>query len=265
MSDYATLATGLARRLLPTADVDVGARLRPVDPSYVQFLARSLDEQGLQHPIVVRPSEQGRWRLVAGAHRLAAAKALGWDEISAEIRDDLKNDDEARLAEIAENLMRRELSALDRATFLMEWRETMYRLHPELRQGGDRQSAEFLWKKSQTANLAVWSEVAARVGLSERSIQRACRIAETLHDDVKARLRGTELADNQSRLEALARFKTRTEQLAALDIQLRGPEPRVVPTDDEIFSRFLRSWNALPLRLQRRFRRDVLGEEKSGE
>jgi ParB-like chromosome segregation protein Spo0J len=58
--------------------------------------------------------------LVAGAHRLAAAKQLGWDNIECFIlRDEL--DDQSRLWEIAENLHRAELTALEKSELTDEW------------------------------------------------------------------------------------------------------------------------------------------------
>ncbi|MFT8664020.1 MAG: hypothetical protein ABF772_03195 [Acetobacter orientalis] len=42
------------------------------------------------------------------------------------------NDDEVELLEIDENLCRRELSALDRATFLTRRQDVYQKLHPEV-------------------------------------------------------------------------------------------------------------------------------------
>jgi len=64
--------------------IDVGERLRPVDPDYVALLAASMAERGQDTPIVISAgSPDGNHRLIAGAHRLAAAQSLGWEEIEA--------------------------------------------------------------------------------------------------------------------------------------------------------------------------------------
>lgn len=247
-------------KLLPLAAIDVSNRLRPVDGAYVTFLALSLDEQGLNEPIVVRPGKApDQYKLVAGAHRYAAAAQIGWEDIPAIVRLDLTGDDEARLVEISENLVRRELSALDRAIFLREWRETMFRLHPELRQGGDRKSAEFQWR-DQTAKLAVWSDVADRVGLSDRAIRRSCAIAEKLDPKAIERIRGTDLAANQAKLEVLAKLP-RKAQIKQVEQLLKGAKPAAAtPSDDDILSRLTRLYRAAPKTVQRRFRAEVLKE-----
>lgn len=68
--------------------IDVGERLRPVDPDYVALLAASLAERGLDTPIVVSAGgPDGNHQLIAGAHRLAAARSLGWAEIEALVSD----------------------------------------------------------------------------------------------------------------------------------------------------------------------------------
>ena len=57
-------------------------RLRDLDESKVENIAASMGEIGLQQPISVWVSKDGAIiELVAGAHRVAAAKKLGWDKI----------------------------------------------------------------------------------------------------------------------------------------------------------------------------------------
>lgn len=91
---------------------------RPLDDGKVASLAESLQRLGLLNPIIVH-AEGGRIRLVAGHHRLAAALSLGWSEIDAMFIDG--DDVRIRLAEIAENLHRAELSRLERAELESEW------------------------------------------------------------------------------------------------------------------------------------------------
>ena len=55
--------------------------------------------------------------LVAGARRLAACKSLGWSEIPATVVE--LNDIDLELAEIDENLIREDLTALERGEQLL--------------------------------------------------------------------------------------------------------------------------------------------------
>jgi ParB family chromosome partitioning protein len=100
---------------LPLDTILLRDRLRPVSEADMMAVAASFAERGQDQPIIVRDAGDrgGKLRLVAGAHRVTAAKYLGWASIKAIIRD--MTSDEALLAEIDENLIRRELTILDRA------------------------------------------------------------------------------------------------------------------------------------------------------
>lgn len=94
--------------------IDVGDRLRAVDQNKVSQLAESMKVIGLLNPIYVSYSpDASTCTLVAGAHRLAAAKSLGWESIdTVELAG---GDLEAQLAEIDENLCRSELTPTEEA------------------------------------------------------------------------------------------------------------------------------------------------------
>lgn len=193
-----------------TADIsgiDTSNRLRPVDPSRVEALAASFSEIGQQQPIVVRPmADDGNGLiLVAGAHRIAAARLLGWTEIAA-IWLDL-DEASARLVEIDENLIRNELSEIDRALSLAERKRIYEALHPETAHGKARKPKKND-VKGKVANLATFAsfskDAANRTGLSDRTVRRAVELAAALSPEAITLIRGTKLADNQSQLKALA-------------------------------------------------------------
>lgn len=190
--------------LADIAAIDASNRLRPTDQARVEALAASLNEVGQQQPIVVRPRSDGAngLTLVAGAHRLAAAVLLGWTEIAAIWVN--PSEAEARLIEIDENLIRNELSEIDRAISLAERKRIYEALHPETRHGGKRPKTT----KDQVVNFATWSrfskDAAKRIGLSESTIQKSVQLAVALSPEAIALIRGTGLADNGSQLRALA-------------------------------------------------------------
>ena len=203
---------------IPIDRIDASDRLRPIDPAHVAFIAASIEERGLKQPIVVRPRGEG-YRLTAGGHRLAALRDLGYDELvvgpQVVIQD--VDDDEARLDEIDENLARHELNALDRALFLGMRKRVFERLHPETQHGGDRKSRKSLGEiKSPTWRLGFsarfTADVAERVGLSERTIQRACLLADALDPKAIEALRETPLRDNQRELLALAELSSERQR-----------------------------------------------------
>ena len=67
-------------------------------------------------PLVVRPLRGGRYEIVAGHRRFAAAEMLGWTDIPAVVRS--ANADHAYLLTLVENLQRDDLSPREEAAAL---------------------------------------------------------------------------------------------------------------------------------------------------
>lgn len=208
--------------------IDDTNRLRPVNMDWAETIAASVEQKGLDTPISVRPTEGGRFILVAGGHRLAAMKLLGWTELKVGdhviIRD--MSDLQARLAEIDENLIRHELTPLDRAIFLAQRKEVYEAMHPETAHGGDRKSKKTKDEiKSQTLRLDLparfTAEASERVGLSERTIQLALMLVEKLSPKTIDALRGTALERNFSALMTLAQ-EGHTDQFALAKLIASG-------------------------------------------
>jgi len=82
-----------------------------VDEEYIQFLMKSLREDGQLHPITVRLLPDGRYELIDGLHRVEAAKRIGWREIEANVMsvDDL----EAKFLSLKANIVRRNLEPVE--------------------------------------------------------------------------------------------------------------------------------------------------------
>ncbi len=76
-------------------------------------LANSMRTAGLLQPVVLRPSGDGAYELIAGERRWRAARELEWDEIGAVVRE---VDDRTLLTlALVENLQRDALSPIDEA------------------------------------------------------------------------------------------------------------------------------------------------------
>ena len=179
------------------SDVVIGETRRPVKSDYVQKLADSIKQIGLINPITIAPDN----RLIAGYHRLQAFIQLGETRIPAVILN--LSELEARLAEIDENLIRNEGSALERGEWLLE-RKTIYEeLFPETRHGGDRRSQDF--QEAESAVCFV-NDTADKTGKSNRVIKEEIQIARDISPEVKDKIRDTELADRKTDLLRLARM-----------------------------------------------------------
>jgi len=117
-----------AAATLPTSEV-APAAIDPnpwqprtvVNDAELAELADSLREHGLVQPIVVR-AKGDRFQLIAGQRRLAAARRLGWEKVPVRVLDV----DDRQMSEIAivENLQRRDLDALEKATSFKQYLAT---------------------------------------------------------------------------------------------------------------------------------------------
>jgi ParB/RepB/Spo0J family partition protein len=87
-------------------------------PQSVKDLADSIEQNGLQFPVIVQPRNEAdcyMWRLLAGHRRFVAINTfLKWPRIPASIRRNL-TEHQARLINLTENLDRRDLNVLEEA------------------------------------------------------------------------------------------------------------------------------------------------------
>jgi hypothetical protein len=178
-------------RLWPIDDIHVGDRKRSLNEAAVVGLLESMKVIGLKSPIIARRGdamidgilETNIVVLVAGLHRLEAAKRLEWDTIECSF---LKCDEiDAQLIEIAENLHRAELTAVERAEQIAEWsRLTKLRDERDRKKAGEQggvsgQNDQKLSKRGRKEGRPKGgtSAAARALGLSRKKIERAEKIA----------------------------------------------------------------------------------------
>lgn len=167
------------------ADVLTHNRLRPVTEAGVESLIASINETGvMKDAIHVRKKKDGSYHLIAGGHRMEAARRLGWDEIEAKVWTDV-TDDWARLMEVDDNIAGAELNPLDTAIFLAERKAIYERLHPEMFGTG--------FKGNQHTGKLVGDIVsfttatAEKFAMSERHVKRLVAAGSGLQaDEIKA-------------------------------------------------------------------------------
>lgn len=262
--------------LIDVDAIDVVDRLRPADVARAASITASMSQVGQIAPIRVRNGEGNRVVLIAGLHRLRAAQELGWSQIKAE-RVNLAAA-EARLVEIDENLIRQELTALDRAIFLVERKRVYEELHPTVRHGGDKRKKV---ASNQVAMLATWSrftrDAAEKTGLSERVVQRACHLASTLTPEIISHLRASPIADNGQQLKRLAEIEDADERLTiARTLAAGAPNVerarnmagigavRIDDPDEKAFNAFLGIWGRASARARARIRNHVTQYDAPG-
>jgi ParB-like chromosome segregation protein Spo0J len=177
---------------------------RSVDEKTVTDLMSSIKDIGLRTPITLlyvkdleTPDEGiigNAVMLVAGRNRLEAVTRLGWESVPFNKAPDLET---AQMWEVAENLHRRELVALERKELIAKW----------IRLRESREVSAQLASKSQRRAGRPESGInaAARdLGIDRTEAQRAMRVAN-IEPAAKTIVRAAGLADNQSVLLTVAK------------------------------------------------------------
>ncbi|HJO35214.1 MAG TPA: ParB/RepB/Spo0J family partition protein [Gammaproteobacteria bacterium] len=100
------------------------------DEAALVELADSIRAQGLVQPVVVRPSSEDRYEIIAGERRWRAAQLAGLHELPCVVR---RLDDRAALAvALVENVQRENLTALEEAEALARLRHEFELTHQEV-------------------------------------------------------------------------------------------------------------------------------------
>lgn len=240
----ALVADPLAGFVLVRVDqVDVGERLRAVDPVWAEALGQVMLREGQRTPIeICRLPGRDRWTLVTGGHRHAGAALAGIEYLRAEIVS--ADRDERRSREISENLWRDDLAPLDRAAFVAEAVAIQKRragIDPE--KHGRTVSAAVRWQKQVKAEAedasatiavayALSDQLVDAIGLSARTIRDDLMLYRRLPASLIERLRAADhpMLSHAGQLKALAKLEPEVQApvVAALLGEGRNAECRTV-------------------------------------
>jgi ParB family chromosome partitioning protein len=179
---------------------------KTLDESAIRELAASIREHGIIQPVVVRPSGEGRYELVAGERRLRAARIAGLRKVPALVRE-MKDQQSLEVA-LIENIQREDISPMDAAR--------AYR----------RLIEEFDLSQE---------ELASRLGKSRSAIANTLRLLQ-LPESIQQRVEKGELSEGHAR--ALLSIPTMNGQLLVADEVVRkGASVREA-------ERMARAWNS---------------------
>ena len=182
-------------------------------------MARSISEIGLLNPITINQEHT----LVAGLHRLEAAKRLGWTEIECNVctLDALQTE----LAEIDENVVRTELSVIEYGELLERRKEIYESLHPETKAGQGQAQAAGMNRAignniSDTMSATLKSfaqDTADKLGISPRTVERTVQMMNGLTEDARKVIRHfSNYKLNQSNAMKLSRMDPSKQKTAAI-------------------------------------------------
>jgi ParB family transcriptional regulator, chromosome partitioning protein len=182
---------------VPVDEVVVGKRMRPTNPLKVGELAQSFRDIQIINPISIDEN----YKLIAGNHRLAAAKECGWETIRAIVftHNELIN----QLQEIDENLFVNSLCYISQSENIAKREEILGVL-------GKRT------KRGQSAANGIFStdKIAEKLGVSNR-VYRLRRQVSNLIPVARDALRGTRHAQNLVDLVLLSRLEDEVQQRVA--------------------------------------------------
>ena len=217
---------------------------RTAAPVDVQKLAESMAEIGLMHPITLDADRN----LIAGLHRLEAAKLLGWSEIECTVcpLDELH----AELAEIDENYVRANLTPLQASQLLLRRKEIYETLHPETKAGaaqgnGMKRSADGDLTDNLSARPKSFAQDAAEMlGVNERTVRRQVKIAQDLTPEAQELIEESGVKVTQQALSQLSRLAPEQQTEAAEKLvsgtgQTESAELEPVADDGAMFRDFI--------------------------
>lgn len=196
--------------LVQISEIRVNPERREARAEAIRELADSISELGLLNPITVDCEHI----LIAGLHRLEAAKLLGWTEIECTVSG--LEGLQAELAEIDENFVRADLSPIDYGDLLLRRKEIYERLHPETKNGGDRRSEDFRTKNFRSDSAKSFAQdTADKLGVSPRTVELQVQMAKNLTPEAKAIIKETDTKITKTDAMKLSRMAPERQREAA--------------------------------------------------
>ncbi len=209
---------------LPAGQIEVPAgRMRALDPEAVDSLAASIEAIGVLLPVHVRLVRDGAhgeptYTLLAGAHRVAACARLNIP-VPAIVRESGSDLDD-RLLEIAENLHRCPLTALERDQHIGAWIEL--RGEKQKREAISGQADQKISRGRPEGGI---SAAARELGIDRKDAERAQRVAR-LSPEARQVAHDVGLDNHRGALLAAAREEDAAAQTAAIRRQAQDRRER---------------------------------------
>lgn len=198
--------------LININEIKVNPGRREATSEDVQRLSESIAEVGMMNPITVTADHT----LIAGLHRLEAAKKLGWTEVECRVSD--MDALHTELAEIDENVIRTGLSDLELSELLARRKKIYETLHPATiacNLPGHASNYESSSDKLTGEGKPFSQDTAEKMGVSPRTVERHVQIAENLTPETKEILHSTDRKITKQNLTKLSRLKPDQQTEAA--------------------------------------------------
>jgi len=210
-------------QLTKVTDVKIINRKRDIVDARVRVLEESIKAVGLEQPIVITEDNV----LVAGRHRLEVYIRNGWETIPSIVKS--YNEIDAEIAEIDENLVRFELTSLERSMQYARRKELYEIKYPRTKEArlqlakemadaednpGIRDESDVPERRDSFVN-----DTAAKTGRSTSQVRDEARlgadIMENLSSEIRSLIAPTKIADNKKQLKRLMAETDEDVQLEA--------------------------------------------------
>lgn len=204
--------------LVPISEIKISSGRRNVEPDGVKNLAKSISEIGLLNPISITADHT----LIAGRHRLEAAKLLGWTEIECTVNN--LNGLRAELAEIDENFVRTNLSAIEFGDLLLRRKNIYEELHPETKatkEGGPfrgNQHDNVVTENFSATSKSFVDDTAEKLRVTPRTVRNQLQTARNLTPEAKDIIRSSDTNISKTDARKLSRLAPDEQEVAATQL-----------------------------------------------
>ena len=146
------------------------------DNEEMREMAKSIKDEGIVQPLIVRPRKDGNYEIISGHRRKMASKIANLKELPCIIRD--MTDDEAVIRMVNSNMQREKILPSEKA-FAYKMK-----LEAEKRQG-QRTDLTSVQNEQKLDNKTTRQKIAEELGESESTVQRYIRLTELIPDLLK--------------------------------------------------------------------------------
>ena len=202
------------------SEIKINPGRRDTQQRNVEELARSIAAVGLMNPVTVTQDNT----LIAGLHRLEAAKLLGWTEIECTVSD--ADGLQAELAEIDENFVRAGLSHRELGDLLLRRKELYEAIHPETRQGMRNGQTAKNENFSLLETKSFSQDTADKLGVSKRTVEQLVQTAANLTPEAKKIIKEADTKITKGAALKISRLPPDQQEEAATVLTIAPPAPK---------------------------------------
>lgn len=200
-------------------DITIGDRKRK-DMGDLEALAASINSVGLLHPVVVSSS----YDLICGGRRLAACRLLGWPMVEATIAESLDDVAKAELAELQENICRKDLLPSE----MVAKAKAIAPIERESAKERQAVRSEKFSEVTEPAKGKAVEKIAAAVGTSAPTLAKATAVVDA------AAAHPEHYGDLVEQMDRTGKVSPAHEEMVRRHVEEQAPPPPKGPTPAEI-------------------------------